>query len=178
VPFRTCIRRSVFDKIGFYDEKLIVAEDYDMLRRFVKQGLRMQHLPGAFYLRRMNTSSHSRNFNEAKAKSQFEAIRRFTETFTPEQLFPDVRWNDLPAEQKTLLAKCKAALVYIGIGQDYKQTNAPDYAQAGFELACAQLDDCYKIAPADGQIRNLREKCFEIRNKHSSLGSRGAYQTV
>ena len=42
VPFRTCIRKSVFDKIGLYDERLIVAEDYDMMRRFVNQGLKMQ----------------------------------------------------------------------------------------------------------------------------------------
>ena len=178
VPFRTCIRKSVFDKIGFYDEKLFVAEDYDMLRRFVNQGLRMQHLPGAFYLRRMNTNSNSRSFNAAKAKCQFEAIRRFTETFTPQQLFPDVKWDKLPAEQMSLLAKCKAALVYLGIGQEYQKTDAPDYAQAGFELACTQLDDCCKIEPENQQVRNLREKCLAIREKHSSSGSHGVYQTV
>jgi hypothetical protein len=178
VPFRTCIRKSVFDKIGLYDENLLVAEDYDMMRRFVKEGLRIQRLPGAFYLRRVNTASHSRSFNPAKAKSQFEAIRRFENTFTPEELFPDVQWDKLPADQRTLLAKCKAALVYIGIGQEYQKTNAADYAQAGFEMACAQLDDCCRIEPANHQVKNLREKCLAICAKHLSSGSRGVYQTV
>jgi glycosyltransferase involved in cell wall biosynthesis len=176
VPFRTCIRKSVFDKIGLYDERLIVAEDYDMMRRFVNQGLRIQHLPGAFYLRRVNTSSHSRNLNAAKAKSQFEAIRRFTETFTPEQLFPDVCWENLPAEQKPLLAKCKAALVYIGIGEQYLASNARDFVEAAFEMAYAQLDDCCKIEPANHQVRNLREKCQFIRAKNLSSGRLGVCQ--
>jgi GT2 family glycosyltransferase len=178
VPFRTCIRKSVFDKIGTYDENLIVAEDYDMLRRFVRHGLRISHLPAALYLRRVNTASHSRNFNPAKAKSQFEAIRRFIDTFGIEELFPDVQWDELPTDQKTVLAKCKAALVYIGIGQEYQKTNAPDYAQAGFELACAQLDDCHKIAPADGQISNLRDKCRAIRDMRLPSGNRSVFQAV
>ncbi len=178
VPFRTCVRKSVFDKIGLYDETLLVAEDYDMMRRFVKEGLRIRHMPGAFYLRRVNTASHSRSFNPAKAKSQFEAIRRYIDTFTAEELFPDVQWDKLAADERTLLAKCKAALVYIGIGQEYQKTNAADYAQAGFEMAYLQLDDCCKIEPANHQVRNLREKCLAIRDKHLSSGSRGVYQTV
>jgi len=178
VPFRTCIRRNVFDKIGLYDERLIVAEDYDMMRRFVNRGLKIQHLPGAFYLRRVNTNSHSRNLNAVKAKSQFEAIRRFTETFLPEQLFPDVQWDKLPTEQKTMLTKCREAFVYLGIGIQYMNSKAPAYAEAAFEMACAEMDDCCKIEPANHQVRNLREKCLAIRDKHSSSCSRGVYQTV
>jgi glycosyltransferase involved in cell wall biosynthesis len=53
VPFRLGIRRSVFDKIGFYDEALLVGEDYDMMRRFVKAGLRAHHLGDPLHLRRM-----------------------------------------------------------------------------------------------------------------------------
>jgi glycosyltransferase involved in cell wall biosynthesis/ADP-heptose:LPS heptosyltransferase/2-polyprenyl-3-methyl-5-hydroxy-6-metoxy-1,4-benzoquinol methylase len=178
VPFRTCIRKSVFDKIGLYDERLLVAEDYDMLRRFVSHGLRMCHLSMPLYLRRVNTASISRNFDAAKAKSQFEAIRRFTETFKTEQLFPDVQWGKLPAEQKLLLAKCRAALVYLGIGQDYQQTNAQDYAQAGFDMACEQLDECCKIEPANQQVRNMREKCQSIRDKRVSNAGKNIYQQV
>ena len=113
VPFRTCIRKSVFDEIGLYDERLIVAEDYDMVRRFIEHDLRMRHLSGPLYLRRMTVNGLSRVFNAAKAKSHFEVVGKFTETFTPEQLFPGVKWNKFPAEQKSLLAKCKAALVYL-----------------------------------------------------------------
>ncbi len=173
VHFKTCIRKSVFDKLGLYDQRLIVGEDYDMMRRFVKQGLKMRHLPAALYLRRLTTtSSLSRNFNAEKAKSHFDVVRRFTETFTPEQLFPDVQWDKLPAEQKSLLAKCKTAIVYLGIGEQYVISNTPDYAETAFEMASAQLEDCCKIEPANQQVRNLREKCRSIRARRLSSGRR------
>ena len=133
----------------------------------------MHHLSAALYLRRLTTaSSLSRNFNAEKAKSHFDVVRRFTETFTPEQLFPDVQWDRMPAEQKSLLAKCKTALVYLGIGEQYLGSNALDYAEAAFEMASAQLDDCCKIEPANQQVRNLREKCRSIRAKHLSSDRR------
>jgi glycosyltransferase involved in cell wall biosynthesis/predicted SAM-dependent methyltransferase len=178
VPFRTCIRKSVFDKIGLYDERLRVSEDYDMMRRFVSQGLKVCHLPAAIYLRRPTTGSLSRSFNTAKAKSLFEVIRRLTETFTPEQLFPKVHWENLPVEQKQLLAKCKTALAYLGHGELYLGTNAPDFAEVAFEMACATMDDCCEIEPGNQQVRDMREKCLAIRAKHLSSGSRGVYQTV
>ena len=159
VHFKTCIRRSVFDTIGLYDERLIVAEDYDMMRRFAQKGLGMCHLQAPLYLRRMNIFGLSKNFSAAKAKSHFEVVRRFTETFAPEQLFPDVRWNRLSGEQKVVMAKYKAAIVYIGIGNQYLRTSAPAFASAAFDMACAELDDCCKIAPAFHQFTNLREKC-------------------
>jgi glycosyltransferase involved in cell wall biosynthesis/ADP-heptose:LPS heptosyltransferase len=178
VPFRTCIRKSVFDKIGPYDETLIVAEDYDMLRRFVKEGLAIQHLPAALYLRRVNTASHSRNINPAKARSQLEAIRRWTETFTPEQLFPDVTWDNLSAEQKNVLAGCREALAYLCIGEQYVNSNILDYSSAAFDMACVQMDDCCKSNPDNQQVRNLREKCVAIRDRHSVSESRGTLQAV
>jgi len=166
VHFKTCIKRSVFDKIGLYDERLIVAEDYDMMRRFIKQGLKMHRLPEALYLRRLRQESLSKTYDTAKAKSHFDVVHRFTETFTPEQLFPDVVWNKLPAGQKPLLAKCKAALVYLDIGQKYLGSNAADYAAVAFDLACTQLDDCCRIEPANQNIINLRGKCRSIRDRH------------
>jgi tetratricopeptide (TPR) repeat protein len=175
VHFKTFIRRSVFDRIGLYDERLIVAEDYDMMRRFVKQGLKMRHLPAPLYLRRLTaTNSLSRNFNSEKAKSHFDVVRRFTETFTPEQLFPDVQWEKLPPEQKSLLFKSKTALVYLGIGEQYAASKAPDYADTAFEMACAELDDCCKIEPENQQVRLLREKCRSIRTRRLSNDRRCA----
>ena len=44
MPFRTCIRKNVFDKVGLFDEGLAVGEDYDMMRRFILQGLKIHHL--------------------------------------------------------------------------------------------------------------------------------------
>ncbi|MEE8149752.1 MAG: glycosyltransferase, partial [candidate division Zixibacteria bacterium] len=93
VPFRTCIRKTVFDRIGFFDEGLVIGGDYDMMRRFVKNDLKIHHLDGALYLRRMTSNSLSRNYNAQKAKCLFEVVRRYTETFTYEELFPDVAWD-------------------------------------------------------------------------------------
>lgn len=178
VPFRTCIRKSVFDKIGYYDERLIVSEDYDMVRRFISHGLKMRHLPAALYLRRLRANSLSRSLNAAKAKSHFEVVRRFTETFTAKELFPNVRWDKLAAEQKPLLAKCKTALVYLGIGEQYLGSNAPDFAEAAFEMACEQLEECCKIEPANPQVSYLLEKCRLIRATHLPSDRRPVCQPV
>jgi glycosyltransferase involved in cell wall biosynthesis len=162
VPFRTCIRKSVFDKIGSYDPHLVVYEDYDILMRFAKAGLKIHHLPEAIYLRRTTMNRLSRSFNAVNAKCHLDIVRRFTELFTPEQLFPDVQWEKLPAEQKEVLAKCKTALVYLGIGEKYAANFAPDGARMFFGMACALLDDCCRIEPENQQVRNLREKCQYI----------------
>jgi glycosyltransferase involved in cell wall biosynthesis len=178
VPFRTCIRKSVFDKIGFYDEQLFVYEDYEMLMRFANQGLKMHHLPEALYLRRTTMNRLSRSFNVLHAKHHFNVVRRFTETFTPEQLFPDVSWNTLSVEQKLLLAKCRTAIVYLGIGERYVGNCAPDGAEIAFETACEIMDNCCKLAPDNQQVRNLREKCLSVRAKKLSDGSMRICQPV
>jgi glycosyltransferase involved in cell wall biosynthesis len=178
VPFRTCIRKKVFDKIGGYDERLVVYEDYDILMRFAQHGLKMHHLPGLFYLRRTTMNRLSRSFNAVNARCHFDIVRRFAETFTPEQLFPDVQWDKLPPEQKTLLAKCKTAIVYFGIGERYVDNCAPDGAQIAFDMACELLDDCCKIEPANQQVINLREQFLTIREKHLPSGSGKNYQPV
>jgi glycosyltransferase involved in cell wall biosynthesis len=178
VPFRTCIRRSVFDKIGLYDERLVVAEDYDMMRRFVKQGLNVCYLPAALYLRRVGAGSHSRNFDAAKAKSQFEAIRRFTETFTPEQLFPELRWEILSVEQRQLLAKFKTATAFIAIGRQYQNCGASDYVAEAIDQAYAQLGECLKVEPENRQLGHLWRKCRAIRARQLQLARRPAYQST
>jgi glycosyltransferase involved in cell wall biosynthesis len=160
VPFRTCIRKSVFDKIGFFDESLAVGEDYDMMRRFVRHGLRICHLPGALYLRRMTENSLSRNLTPQKAKCQFDLVKRFTETFGYDELFPDVEWDEIPADQRQLNAKCLAVTTYLAIGQDYLNVHSTGlYANVAFEHACSELSDCLKIDPDNRQIRELLQKC-------------------
>jgi len=178
VPFGTCIRKSAFDKIGHYDERLIIGEDCDMMRRFIKEGLRIHRLPEALYLRRLSENSRSRNFNADKAKSQFEAIRRFTETFTPEQLFPDVRWNRLPDEQKILMAKYRTAIVYVNIGNKYLRANVPACASLAYDMACTELDDCCKIAPNYQPFADMREKCRFILATRLPSGRRPVHQLV
>jgi len=167
VPFRTCIRRSVFDKIGFFDENLRIGEDYDMMRRFVKHGLKIHHLPSALYLRRMTENSLSRNSTAQKAESHFELVKRFVETFRYDELFPDVDWGEIPAEKRQLHAKCLAVVNYLAIGQDYLNSNSASfYANVAFQHACSELRDCLKIDPENREIRELLQKCELGRQKY------------
>jgi hypothetical protein len=160
VPFRTCIRRSVFDKIGFFDENLPIGEDYDMMRRFVKHGLKISHLPSALYLRRMTENSLSRDLTPQKAKCQFELVKRFTETFSHDELFPDVKWDKMPADKIQLNAKCLAVVTYLAIGQDYLNAHSAGfYANTAFNHACSELRECLKIDPGNHQIQELLQKC-------------------
>jgi glycosyltransferase involved in cell wall biosynthesis len=167
VPFRTCIRRAVFDKIGFFDESLPIGEDYDMMRRFIKFGLKIRHLPSALYMRRMTENSLSRNLTPQKAKCQFELVRRFTETFTYDELFPDIEWNEIPADKVQVHARCLVVVTYLAIGQDYLDLHSAGfYAKIAFENACSELRGCLKIDPGNRQIRELLQKCELGRQKY------------
>ena len=163
VPFRTCIKRDVFDKIGFFNEYLKVAEDYDMMRRFIKQGLVACHLKGDYYLRRIETNSLSRSHTPAKAKFHFDVVKSFTESFDYEQLFPDVQWDKVAAENRQMHARFLFALTFMTIGQDYVKTNSPVMAKAGFDYAQQQLDMCLEISPDNVKAIQLMQKCKQIR---------------
>ncbi|MHC4555826.1 MAG: glycosyltransferase [Planctomycetota bacterium] len=166
VPFRTCLRRSVFDKIGFFDESLLVGEDYDMMRRFVKQGLKIRHLTGALYLRRIAGNSLSRNYSAQKAKCHFDVVRRFTDTFAYDELFPDLEWDKIAPEMRQLHAKCLAAGTYLAIGREYIKTNATEYSRTAFDQACLELNDCLKIDPENQRLRKLLQKSELIRARY------------
>jgi len=167
VPFRTCIRRNVFDKIGFFDEELLVGEDYDMMRRFVKHGLKTHHLKGALYLRRMTSDSLSRNYSDQKAKCHFDVIKRYIDTFTYDELFPDVAWDEIAPQMRQLHAKCLAAGTYLAIGQGYVKTNATECSRIAFDLACSELNDCVKMDPGNQGLRQLLQKSKLIRAKYT-----------
>jgi glycosyltransferase involved in cell wall biosynthesis len=163
----TCLRKSVFDRIGFYEEKLVIAEDYDMIRRFLKCGLKLRHIGQVLYLRRITTGSLSRSFTPEKANCHFEVVRRFTETFSPEELFPDIDWSSIAPDVRPLHAKCMAAVTCLSIGQAYVRNNVPLFAATAFELACSQLDDCLKADPQNWQVRQLLQKCRSARSTYS-----------
>ena len=167
VPFRTCIRRSVFDKIGFFDENLRIAEDYDMMRRFIKYGLKIQHLPEALYLRRMISDSLSRNYSIHKAKCHFEVIRRFADTFTYDELFPDVAWDKIEPRIRQLHAKCLIAGTYLAIGQEYVKSNALEYSKTAFNRACSELNDCIKMDPENQDLQQLFQKSQLIQARYA-----------
>jgi GT2 family glycosyltransferase len=160
------MRKSIFDKIGFFDEDLLIGEDYDMVRRCVKHGLQAHHLKASLYLRRMIPDSLSRKVSDEKVRAHFEVIRRFTESFSYDELFPDVPWDKIAPETRQLHAKCLAAVTYLAIGQAYVKTNSPFYAKMAFGQACSELNDCLKMNPGNPQIRQLLKKCEFGRQKY------------
>jgi glycosyltransferase involved in cell wall biosynthesis/SAM-dependent methyltransferase len=167
IPFRTCLRRSVFDKIGLFDESLLVGEDYDMIRRFVKHGLKIHHLNGALYLRRIAENSLSRHYSAHKAKCHFNVVRRFTDTFAYDELFPDVEWDKIAPEMRQLHSKCLAAGTYLAIGREYIKTNATEYSKTAFDQVCSELNDCLKIDPENQRLRKLLQKSEIIRARYT-----------
>jgi glycosyltransferase involved in cell wall biosynthesis len=167
VPFRLGIRRTVFEKIGLYDEDLLIGEDYDMMRRFVKARLKSHHLSEPLHLRRMRTDSLSGNFSAQKAKCHFEVIRRFTDTFTYDELFPDVAWDKMASGMKQLHAKCLTAGNYLALGQEYIKSNALEYSRTAFDRACSELNDCIKMDPKNQGLQQLLQKSKRIRARYT-----------
>ncbi|MBA7475365.1 hypothetical protein ES707_10731 [subsurface metagenome] len=167
VPFRLGIRRSVFDRIGFYDEHLAMPEDFDMIRRFVKAGLKEHHLRQTLHLRRMQPESLSRSMNINKARDHFEVMSRIAETFDYEELFPDIAWSKIPAERRRLHAKCLIAATYQEIGRRYVKSEQLIMSGVAFEKASSELNDCLKADPANQQVRRLLQKSKLIRARYT-----------
>jgi glycosyltransferase involved in cell wall biosynthesis len=167
VPFRLGIRRNVFEKIGFYDENLLIGEDYDMMRRFVKARLKPHHLNEPLHLRRMRTDSLSRNVSAHKAKCHFEVVRRFTDTFTYDELFPDVAWDQIAPGIRQLHAKCLTAGTYLALGQEYIKSNALEFSRTAFDRACSELNECIKMDPKNQNMQQLLQKSKRIQARYT-----------
>ena len=167
VPFRLGIKRTVYDEIGLYDEKLKVGMDYDMMRRFVKVGLKEHHLSEPLHLRRMHADSLSGNQSAQKAKCHFEVIKRFIDTFAYDELFPDVAWDEIAPQMRQLHAKCLTAGTYLAIGQDYVKTKATECSRTAFDLACSELNDCVKMEPGNQDLRQLLQKSKLIQARYT-----------
>jgi len=167
IPFRLGIRRSVFDRIGLYDESLVVAEDYDMIRRFVRAGFKEHHLRQTLHLRRMYPESLSSTTNPDRAKSHFEVIKRFTDTFSYDELFPDIDWGKIVPEIRQLHAKCLAVATYLTIGESYIKSNSLIYATTAFDLVNSQLNECLKADPENQLFQQLLQKSELLRAKCS-----------
>jgi glycosyltransferase involved in cell wall biosynthesis len=162
VPFRTCINRRVFEKIGLFDESLRIGEDYDMMKRFVKAGLKAQHLKAALYYRRMTSESLSRQYSIDKARAHFGIVKSYAETFSPDELFPGVKWELIPAGMRQMHFKCLVAMNFISLGRTYIETNLPSYARVALESAGEQLRNCLEIDPGNGTVKKLVGRCRQL----------------
>jgi len=144
----------------------MVAEDYDMMRRFVKAGLKAHHLSEALHIRRMRSDNISRTANVHKAKNHFDVVKRFTDTFRYDELFPDVAWDKIRPEMRQLHAKCLAAVNCVAIGRTYVEANSPIYAKTAFELACSELNNCVRMDPNNSQLHQLLQQCESVRARY------------
>jgi hypothetical protein len=137
------------------------------MRRFVKAGLKCRHLDEALHLRRMQPNSLTRNYSARKAKCHFDVVKRFPGTFTPDELFPDVPWEQIPAEERRLHAHCLAVMTYLAIGQDFVKSNSPNvYVEMAFEAACSQLNECLQTGIVNPKIQELLHKCQRGRQQY------------
>ncbi|MBI5698820.1 glycosyltransferase [Candidatus Saganbacteria bacterium] len=57
----TMFRRSLFDKVGLYDEKLPTLESYEFILRLMKQGILGRHLSAPLFEYRIHEKSMSDN---------------------------------------------------------------------------------------------------------------------
>lgn len=159
VNFRTMIKKAVLDKIGLYDTGLIIGEDYDMMRRFVKTGFEFKHLPLPCIFRRMQADSLSRTPAREKAVSHFDVVQRVADTFECRQLFPDVDWNSIPQSQWDVHTDILKGATWIGLVSRYAETNQAVMAAEAFERAQKTLNNCRKIMPDNAAVNQLWQKC-------------------
>jgi glycosyltransferase involved in cell wall biosynthesis/ADP-heptose:LPS heptosyltransferase len=178
VPFRTCIRKEVFGKIGFYEEGLLIAEDFDMVRRAVKSGVRMRHLNSPLYLRRMTADGLSRSFTIEKAKYHFKVLKRFTDTFGYDELFPDVEWDKVEQSRRRLHGRTLTALTYLTIGRAYTNTGCPIFAQTAGQMACYELKMCLAEDPRNERLQQMLKRCELVLGKMVAPQSQPVYQTT
>jgi len=90
----------------------------------------------------------------------FEVLQRYLESFEPQQLFPDVRWDSYTGFQKEFLFHLKACGVFVALGEQYKETKiSASLVQLAYEQAVQHLEICRSIYPAQPVIVSLEQRC-------------------
>jgi glycosyltransferase involved in cell wall biosynthesis len=175
IPFRgACIRKSVFDKIGLFDESLAIAEDYEIWLRFIRHGLVGKHLKGALYRRRMVENSLSRSHTLQKAQMHFSVVNTFAETFEYTQLFPETDWRKIDPGQRDFYARFLTAKVFVSLGQEYRATDASGFfTETAFAYAADYLEKCLELSPDDPAVLALLHKCRQLGRRVSRAARPG-----
>lgn len=180
IPFRgACIRKSVFDKIGLFDESLAIAEDYEIWLRFIRHGLVEKHLSGALYRRRMVENSLSRSHTLQKAQMHFSVVNKFAEAFEYIQLFPDTDWHQIAPGRRDFYARFLTAKVFVSLGQEYKATDASGFfTETAFAYAADHFEKCLELSPDDPAVLTLMHKCRQFRHRFSGTAAQGVAAAV
>jgi GT2 family glycosyltransferase len=154
------IRRRVFEQIGMYDPSLWVAEDYDLWRRFLKQGLKFRYWPNSFYIRRQREDAWSKTVTPEKAAMHFSVLQKYVETFEPNELFPEVSWERFTGDVRKFLFHSKVCGVFLGLGEQYKTAGSSAcLIQLAHEEAVRHLEICRSICPEQPAIASLEQRC-------------------
>ncbi len=160
VPFRTCIRKRIFDKIGLYDPHLHVAEDYDMIRRFLAAGLTARYLNKPHYLRRMAPQSQSRFLSPDKARMHLDVVKKFIDTFDPSWLFPEQSWHLMDAAAKQNTVAVLTAEFFLSMGLNYmKMSGHEAYAERALQMT----EQCIGIAADCTELRRVQNTYQQTR---------------
>lgn len=79
LPSATCIRKSIFEKAGGFDERLRGYEDDDLFLRLFLAGYSSRFIPQAVTIWTLNKSSTS--FSESMARSRFIYFKKLFDAF-------------------------------------------------------------------------------------------------
>jgi glycosyltransferase involved in cell wall biosynthesis len=166
---RGLLRRTVFDTIGLFDESLLIGEDYDLMRRFILHNYKAVRLPKALYLRRIQPESLTRTATLSKSTAHFTAVRRWLETFSGEELFPDIDWSKILPNRRNTYLQMLIGATYRTIGKNYAQSQAHIIAAMAFDMACGALKESLKNEPANNQARILLDQCEDAKRQLAGI---------
>jgi glycosyltransferase involved in cell wall biosynthesis len=162
---RGMLSRAAFDTIGLFDEAFLTGEDYELMTRFVKAGLRAVRLPQPLYKRRMRTGSLSRDGDPAKTPFHFAAIDRLVSTFDHTQLFPDVDWSTVPSDKVQASAKFLIGATLLAMANNYRSAGKPVSAAEALARATASLNHCMALGRTDTRLRQMLRECEALRRQ-------------
>jgi|GEM_PF-3900470 len=162
---RGCMRRRMFERIGLYDESLVIGEDFDLMIRFIKAGLAAVHLPAALYLRRLRSDSLCGNMDQPKAESHFRVIDRILRDFDHTQLFPDVNWSTIPSDKVAASSKCLVGVTLLAMAKNYHAAGKPTSALQALDRAVSSLRESSVLDSSSTRPRGLLRECERLRRQ-------------
>ena len=143
----------------------LTGEDYELMTRFVKAGLKAVRLPLSLYKRRMRSSSLSRDGDPAKTPFHFAAIDRLVSTFDHTQLFPDVDWSAVPSDKVAATAKCLIGATLFAMAKNYHAAKKPTSAMQALTRATANLRQSASAGFENAKSRQLLRDCEIFRRQ-------------
>ena len=154
---RGIIKKSACDTVGLFDESLSAGDTYDFMRRFILADLKAVHFKQPLCHRLENPASPIKDTENAA--SHFKAVKRFVDSFTPQELFPDINWAAISPQNRPSYFLTLVGATYKAMAQTQMQEQTPFAATIALDLACQSLTVCLKNDPANLPAKNLLDQC-------------------